>query len=146
MTRNIKEFVNHGDMVGAAVRKNGEIGADHVCILLGLYNGASTLGVQLDSIASQTHLDWSLIISDDGSQDDWIEIVSRFRDRHDPVRTWITQGPRRGFARNFLALAEMAGPLVPYAAFCDQDDAWMDQKLARALAHLQSVPVHQPAL
>ena len=143
MTRNIKEFVNHD----AAPRAAGkEFSADHVCILLALYNGADLLPEQLDSLAAQSHRDWSLIISDDGSSDHWLEIATRFAETGAPGRTWLTGGPRKGYAQNFLSLIRMAGPSVPYAAFCDQDDVWMRDKLARALARLKDVPVGHPAI
>ena len=145
MTRNIKEFVNQNGL-GASVEFPTRMGEDHVCILLGLYNGAANLKPQLLSLAKQSHKDWSLIISDDGSLDDWFGTVSGFADRHAPGRTWLMQGPQTGFAQNFLSLVRRAGPIVPYAAFCDQDDIWLRYKLARALAHLKAVPEGLPGL
>ena len=59
---------------------------------------------------------------------------------------WLISGPQNGFAQNFLSLAKAAGPFVPYAAFCDQDDVWMAAKLARALEQLKALPAGRPAL
>lgn len=145
MTRNLKEFVNHAraNYTGSFP---GDVGEDHVCILLGLYNGADTLAEQLKSLAAQSHKDWSLIVSDDGSRDDWFPLVAGFSEAQAPGRTWVTKGPARGFAVNFLNLACLAGPLVPFAAFCDQDDVWLPHKLARAIAHLKSLPDGRPAI
>lgn len=143
MTRNIEEFVNHNPNPSAP----GQVYApEHVAVLLALYDGAKYLEDQLESLARQTHSDWSLIISDDGSQDGWMEIVSGFSRRRAPNRVWITSGPRKGFAANFLSLVMIAGPIVPFAAFCDQDDVWMHDKLARALTALRKVPVDKPAM
>lgn len=146
MTRNLKEFVNHTRTNAPDTGIIPEAGTDHVAVLLALYNGAETLPAQLDSLAGQTHRHWSLIVSDDGSRDDWLPIVTGFADRRAPGRTWLMRGPARGFAQNFLALARAAGPLVPYAAFCDQDDAWLPDKLGRAVARLKAVPDDGPAL
>lgn len=145
MTRNIKEFVNQARSIRTD-SYSGNVGKDHVCILLGLFNGAGRLAEQLESLAAQSHKDWSLIISDDGSQDEWFDIVEGFAARHAAGRTWITQGPAKGFAANFLNLACLAGPMVPFAAFCDQDDVWLPHKIARALSHLHSVPNGMPAV
>ena len=145
MTRNIKEFVNHARSFPQPSFPS-DIGEDHVCILLGLRNGAENLDAQLTSIAEQSHKDWSLIVSDDGSSDDWFPIVSRFAEAHAPGRTWVTRGPEKGYACNFLGLACQAGPMVPYAAFCDQDDVWLWYKLARAIALLKEVNEGVPAL
>ena len=146
MTRKLKEFVNHDAAIPNANCAEA-MGEEHVCILLALKDGAATLGEQLESIARQSHRDWSLIVSDDGSRDDWLPVVSDFNDRLSKTnRSWIVGGPHKGFARNFLSLACHAGPLVPFVAFCDQDDVWLEHKLARALAHLGSAPPGVPAI
>ena len=145
MTRNLKEFVNQARPF-AGTTFPADFGEEHVCILLGLKNGAATLGEQLDSIAQQSHGDWSLILSDDGSTDDWLPVVSRFAEAQAPGQTWVARGPEKGYAQNFLSLVCHAGPLVPFAAFCDQDDVWLKYKLARALALLKAVPQDKPAL
>ena len=145
MTRILKEIVNH-DALGRSVPLAEETGPEHVRILLGLRDGAATLGAQLGSIAAQDHADWSLILSDDGSRDDWLPLVTAFAERRAAGRTFVMQGPNAGFARNFLGLARAAGPLVPYAAFCDQDDVWTPCKLARAIAALREVPEGRPGL
>lgn len=143
MTRNLKEFVNqHVD-----VRSVFDIyGPDHVAILLAHYNGAAMLGEQLQSLSAQTHRDWSLILSDDGSSDAWMDIATDFTKSEPGRRIWLTNGPRRGFAQNFASLIALAGPSVPYAAFCDQDDVWCPAKLETAIAALKTVSPGQPAL
>ncbi len=143
MTRNIKEFVNQH---AVPTDRFANYAADHVCILLAHYNGAGTLAEQLASLADQTHDDWSLIISDDGSRDNWLEVAGDFCKSNAPGRTWLISGPRQGFAQNFFTLIRAAGSSVPYAAFCDQDDVWMRGKLARALEHLKKLPDGKPAL
>lgn len=143
MTRNIKEFVNHNASTRAA---HVEYSSDHVCVLLAHYNGATFLPEQLASLAAQSHRDWSLIISDDGSSDDWLDVASGFAETGAPGRTWLIAGPRQGYARNFLSLLKVAGPFVPFVAFCDQDDVWMENKLARAVAALKELPAGRPAL
>ncbi len=143
MTRNIKEFVNQN----RSPRSPGtEFPPNHVCVLLAHYNGAEMLAEQLTSLAGQTHRDWSLIISDDGSSDDWLDVATRFAERYAKGRTWLTNGPRKGFARNFLSLVKVAGPFVPFAAFCDQDDVWMPDKLARAVKKLNDLAAGVPAI
>ncbi|MCV6594288.1 MAG: glycosyltransferase [Silicimonas sp.] len=145
MTYHLHDFSSSAPLpdLGATAMPRG---ADHICILLGLCNGAATLGEQLRSLAGQSHRDWSLILSDDGSRDDWLPVMSDFGTREAPGRTFVTRGPGRGYAANFLHLLCVAGPMTPYAAFCDQDDVWLPNKLARALAHLKTVPDSTPAI
>jgi glycosyltransferase involved in cell wall biosynthesis len=116
-----------------------------VAILMGTCNGARFLGAQLDTIAAQSHRDWRLVASDDGSTDATREILAAFRVEAGPERVEIREGPRRGFAANFLALAGDPGIRADFYAFADQDDLWHPDRLARGLARLRAVP-DRPAL
>jgi glycosyltransferase involved in cell wall biosynthesis len=103
-------------------------------ILLATYNGALFIAEQLESIAGQTHTAWTLTVSDDGSTDDTLSIVARFKERVSQPVT-ILQGPRFGSStRNFFYLIQHAPVDDPHDlyAFCDQDDVWLDDKLMRA--------------
>ncbi|MND43438.1 putative glycosyltransferase EpsE [compost metagenome] len=107
-----------------------------IAILLCTYNGSKYLREQLDSLIEQTHKNWILYVSDDGSSDDTLDILHHYQ-RTLGTRLFIFEGPRQGFARNFISLIQ--NPLVDgdYFAFSDQDDIWLDDKLARSLAALQ---------
>ncbi|MDN5569450.1 MAG: glycosyltransferase [Paracoccus sp. (in: a-proteobacteria)] len=119
--------------------------APHVVILLASYQGATHIRTQLDSIAAQTHRDWSLIVSDDGSKDGTPDLVRRFADRW-PDRVTLVQGPGQGATRNFLSLIQRA-PKDAMIAFCDQDDQWLPHKLEWAVGYLadQGGPAHYAA-
>jgi glycosyltransferase involved in cell wall biosynthesis len=124
----------------------GISGPDHVVILLALYNGAARLRDQLDSLADQTHGAWSLVVSDDGSTDDGAEVLRRFAADHPDRAVTLIPGPRMGFAQNFLHLLRAADPEADFVSFCDQDDVWMADKTARAIAALKTVAREVPAL
>ena len=116
-----------------------------VTILLASYRGARFIGAQLDSIAAQTHRDWQLIVSDDGSDDGTPKIIADFAASRPAGQVRIVRGPSRGATQNFLHLLSIApdGPI----AFSDQDDVWFPDKLARALAALShhQGPAHYAA-
>jgi glycosyltransferase involved in cell wall biosynthesis len=116
-----------------------------VAILMCTKNGAKFLGEQLKSIAAQTHTNWSLFVSDDGSADETNEIVARFaRDRSQ--RIILRQGPGKGVCVNFLSLATDPSIEADYFAFSDQDDIWHQNKLQRALDWFVTVPDHIPGM
>jgi len=125
---------------------NGAPRQGEVCILLGLYQGAPYLRAQLDSFARQTYAQWSLIVSDDGSNDAGPDILAAFQGDHPGHRITCRPGPGQGFARNFLSLLQSVPGDVPFAALSDQDDVWFDDKLARAVRMLAGVPAGIPAL
>jgi glycosyltransferase involved in cell wall biosynthesis len=117
-----------------------------IAILLCTYNGARFLPAQLASLADQSFTDWRLIVSDDGSSDDTLAIVSEHKDRLGTAPVDIRNGPRQGFVKNFLSLACDPALSFDYYAYCDQDDVWEPGKLARAVERLSSRPAHIPAM
>lgn len=120
--------------------------SSQVVILLASYNGAAYLPAQLDSIAAQTHRDWQLIVSDDGSQDATRQIVQDFATSRAPGQVQLVEGPRKGATQNFLHLIQQA-PTNKALAFSDQDDVWYPEKLARGMAALarHQDPAHYAA-
>lgn len=106
-------------------------------ILLCTHQGARHLPAQLESYLAQTHADWDLWVSDDGSRDGTRALIDAFRTRAGPGRTVrIVAGPGQGAARNFLSL--LCHPDLPPGpvALSDQDDVWLPHKLERAAAAL----------
>lgn len=120
----------------------------HVRILMGTWEGAGHLRAQLDSFADQTHCDWSLWVSDDGSRDDTRAVLAGFAADHPGREIRLFDGPRAGAAANYLSL--LSRPELPrdgaVIALSDQDDVWMPDRLAQALAHLARHPDDRPVL
>ncbi|MEM9342003.1 MAG: glycosyltransferase family 2 protein [Pseudomonadota bacterium] len=116
-----------------------------VTILMALYNGARYLPEQLDSIARQTHRNWSLLIHDDASDDTGPTIAKAFASTLRNRNIRVLRNKRRlGAAQAFLQLVRAAPSGA--IAFSDQDDVWMPEKLERAMGFLNDVPAHLPAL
>lgn len=111
-----------------------------VTILLCTFNGESHLQEQLDSIETQTHRNWRLIVSDDGSCDDTLALLRRFSGKFSDGRVLLRKGPRKGSTLNFLELTRSIDIPSDYYAFCDQDDIWLADKLGRALSWLEKHP------
>ena len=107
-----------------------------VTVLLATRNGAAFLGEQLASLAGQTHRNWQLRVSDDGSTDMTLATLETFQAKIGADRMTIGRGPGRGATANFLALLEQAGTSDGFVAFCDQDDVWLAEKLARAVGQI----------
>lgn len=113
--------------------------ASHVTILMATYEGAAHLEEQLESFAAQTHENWALWVSDDGSQDETCALIDAFAARQpQPVRRLA--GPKRGATANFFNL--LCHPELPDGpvALADQDDVWYPDKLSRALQRLSEAP------
>ncbi len=110
--------------------------AASVSVVMATYNGAQFLEPQLASIAAQTRLPDELVVCDDQSSDESVEIVERFASRA-PFEVRVVRNPERlGFAGNFLQAARLSrGDLI---AWSDQDDVWMPEKLAVCARELES--------
>jgi glycosyltransferase involved in cell wall biosynthesis len=113
-----------------------------VAILMGTMNGAWFLAEQLDSLAAQTHKNWILIASDDGSTDDTVETLKAYQAKWPAGKLIIKEGPKQGFCVNFLSLACDSSIRADYYAFCDQDDVWLPGKLEVAIANIVEHQVH----
>ncbi|MGW4809575.1 glycosyltransferase family 2 protein [Kitasatospora sp. NPDC004272] len=102
-----------------------------VSVVMPVHNSAATLGASVRSVLAQTHADVELLITDDASEDDSMELLRELA-RQDG-RVLAQPAPEQGGAaraRN-LAIARARGE---YVAFLDSDDMWLPEKLERQLA------------
>ena len=99
-----------------------------VSVIIPAYNRATTIRRAIDSVLSQTHQGFEIIVIDDGSTDATADIVAAIED---PRLRLIRHDRRRGgsAARN-TGIREGSAPFV---AFLDSDDEWLASKLERQL-------------
>lgn len=103
------------------------------------YNGERFIQNQLESIARQTLMPYELVVTDDGSSDDTMDIITEFsRVAPFPVRMYRNE-VRLGYADNFLKCASHCRG--DFIAFSDQDDVWLMNKLARCADAFKSESV-----
>jgi glycosyltransferase involved in cell wall biosynthesis len=121
-------------------------GVAKIAILLCTHNGEKFLSEQLESICNQTHSNWQIWASDDGSNDKTLDILLSFQTLHGKERLAIVSGPKKSFVRNFLSLTCHKDIQADYYAFSDQDDIWEPDKLGRALCWLESISNTSPSL
>ncbi len=104
-------------------------------IIVPAFNVEATLAETLTALLAQTHPDFEIIVVDDGSTDRTPMIARRFtRD----ARVRIVRQANRGLAgaRN-SGIHAAKGEII---GFCDADDLWHPEKLARHAAHLAANP------
>src|SRR4051794_1763152 len=99
-----------------------------ISIAMTVRNGERHLQPLLDSLARQTRPPFELVAHDDASDDGTLAILERFA-RDAPFQVRIDRSPApRGVTDGFLRAADACrGELIGY---CDQDDVWLDHKLA----------------
>ncbi len=120
------------------------IATTDVAVVIPLHNKAAYIARTLSSVLAQTHAPREIIVIDDGSRDQGVEVIRDWMAtqfellERSQIRLQIFQqgqtGP--GAARN--RGAQMA--TAPLLAFLDADDEWMPTFLATATAALQTHP------
>jgi glycosyltransferase involved in cell wall biosynthesis len=100
-----------------------------VSVILPTYNRANVLDRAIESVLDQTYSDFELLVVDDDSSDNTVELINSFCD---PRITLIEHDENRGpaAARN-TGLQEAT---ADYIAFQDSDDQWEPEKLERQMA------------
>lgn len=115
-----------------------------ISIIMPAYNSAKFIAQAIESVQTQTFVDWELIIVNDGSTDETVAIINSYflTDKRIKGLNQINCGT--GVARNRGA-AE-ADVSSQYIIFLDADDCWEKDALESLLAVLQkdsqAVAVH----
>jgi glycosyltransferase involved in cell wall biosynthesis len=107
-------------------------------ILLATHNGADFLDALMQSLLEQSEQGFRLLVRDDASTDATAATLTAWSARW-PGKIELIDGggPRLGACGNFAAL--LARTEADYVMFCDQDDAWLPEKIARTLARMNKV-------
>jgi len=102
-----------------------------VSVIMCTYNGARFLREQLDSILQQSYPIHEIIVQDDCSTDETVDIVKEYI-AHYPVVKLFVNDHNLGFNLNFKCAAMKA--TGDYVAISDQDDVWFPQKIEKQVA------------
>lgn len=107
-----------------------------VSVVLCTYNGSVYLQEQLDSIFSQTYPNIEILVVDDASTDNTVELLRRCEQRPG-VRLFVNE-QNIGYNKNFERGCTLAAG--DYIAIADQDDVWDKHKIERLMKALTSNP------
>jgi teichuronic acid biosynthesis glycosyltransferase TuaG len=109
-----------------------------VSIVMPAYNAAATIAHSIHSVLAQTLNDWELLIIDDGSTDETLNIVAQLNSSG-RIRIFHTGG-RHGSARaRNIGIASARGR---YIAFLDSDDLWLPEKLQKQIQFMEGTGSH----
>lgn len=108
-----------------------------VIVLMSTYNGEKYLANQLDSILQQSYDNLQIMIRDDGSSDDTVNILKQYE--HDEKVT-VFYGNNLGFVKSFFWLVDNCAE-ADYYSFSDQDDVWCNNKIELAVKHLDNYDI-----
>lgn len=107
-----------------------------VQILLPVYNAAATLKRSLKSIYNQSFGDWEVLLVDDGSTDETVQISETAAQSDSRIK--LIRQAHQGIA---VALQTgMAAATAPYIARMDADDVMHPTRLEKQVTYLQQYP------
>ena len=104
-----------------------------VSVCMATYNGEKYIKEQLESILNQLDEEAEVVISDDHSTDNTLEIARCFSDSRIKI---FTNTKNKGYAANFENALEQASGDVIFLS--DQDDVWLKDKVSIFLEHLKT--------
>lgn len=101
--------------------------SNRVSIALCTYNSSHFLPAQLESLRKQTRQPFEIVVCDDGSKDNTLQILEEFK-RSVPFSVKIFSNEKNlGFTKNFeRAISLCAGEII---FLCDHDDIWLPTKI-----------------
>lgn len=109
-----------------------------VDILLASYQGERFIREQIESILAQSYREFHLIIQDDGSSDETVNIVNEYVKKDSRVHLCFNHG--QGVVSNFFSLIEKSSACWIFLA--DQDDVWREDKLEYMVKKCQEMTMY----
>ncbi|MDR7152340.1 glycosyltransferase involved in cell wall biosynthesis [Hydrogenophaga palleronii] len=110
-----------------------------VSIIMPCFNSASFIGVAIESVIEQTFKEWELIVVDDRSTDNSVDVVRSYQVSDSRIKLLILPENRGAAGARNAAISVSQGR---YIAFLDSDDWWRPEKLATQLEALKTGNAH----
>lgn len=101
-----------------------------VSIIMPCYNAERYIAQSIESVLAQTYDNWELLITDDGSTDKSVEIISKYSKNDERINVMVPD-EHQGIARTRnMSISRARGRFV---AFLDSDDIWFPEKLEKQI-------------
>lgn len=104
-----------------------------VSVVMCTYNGESFLREQLETVVHQTYPLYELIIQDDNSTDETMNIIKEYEQKYSFVKVYSNEGEHGVNGNFFSAFRRATGE---YIAVCDQDDIWELNKIEQQVENI----------
>lgn len=105
-----------------------------ISIIMGIYNCADTLEESIDSIINQTYKNWQLIMCNDASTDNTLEIAERYSENDKRIKV-IKNQQNKGLAYSLNKCIEVSDG--EYIARHDGDDICLPERLDKQIKFME---------
>lgn len=106
-----------------------------VTISIPFYNDSKYLAFAIQSVLNQTYTNWELLLIDDGSSDDSLQIANNYRDHRITV---LSDGKNLGLATRLNESIRLANGV--FYARMDADDIMAVDRIEKQIAYLMDNP------
>lgn len=101
-----------------------------VSIIVTSYNYAQYILQTLDSLEKQTYQNYEIIVVDDGSKDDSVNVINEYAASHSNIKLYThPEQQNKGLVPSMVLGIEKANGT--YVAFCESDDYWAPEYLEK---------------
>tara|TARA_R110001592_G_scaffold85353_1_gene252175 strand:+ start:16614 stop:17375 length:762 start_codon:yes stop_codon:yes gene_type:complete len=106
-----------------------------VSIIMPTYNVGHVVSQTIESVLNQTYSNWELVIVDDCSNDNTLDIVKKYASKYENIKFIESKyNNGAGISRN-LGIQSAQGRFL---AFLDSDDIWFPEKLERQIFYMKA--------
>lgn len=109
-----------------------------VSICIPVYNGSAYLDTCIESAVKQTYSDFEIIIVDDQSTDNSIEVIKKWQEKYNNIFLYINE-INQGLTGNWNACMDYASG--EWIKFLFQDDYLKEDCLEKMMKHSQQAPI-----
>lgn len=94
-----------------------------ISVIVASYNYERYIKETLDSLIGQTNKHFEIIVVDDGSKDQSLQVINEYKNRYKNIKLYThPNNQNRGLAESLkLGIEKSTGE---YIAFCESDDCW----------------------
>ena len=106
-----------------------------VSVAMATYNGEKYIATQLKTIVNQTYSNIEIVITDDASSDNTVQLIKDFQQKYNFIKLFVNtvnDGVTKTFENSFK---NAAGDFI---AISDQDDIWELNKIETLLSQLEN--------
>ncbi|MHC1749572.1 MAG: glycosyltransferase family 2 protein [Cellulosilyticaceae bacterium] len=107
-----------------------------ISIVMPAYNCEKYIQEAIKSVTKQTYKNWELIIIDDGSKDNTVDIISELATQDKRIKFYKNEKNQGVSATRNKGIALARGEWI---AFLDSDDMWQEEKLKKQMYLKQKV-------
>ena len=106
-----------------------------VSILLNCYNASSFISKAIESVLGQTYHNWELVIWDDGSTDNTLQVINNYKDKRIKIFKSLNN---IGLGKSRLkAISKLNGKLI---SILDADDYFEPEKIKKQVDIFNNYP------